>query len=67
MCGRYILIQKAGLAAYQNQPWVPSTARPVLRVGRVAFPAIKSWTTSIVDDKYDKILRLMVSAIEDRP
>ena len=59
--------KKAGLAAYQNKPWVPSTARPVLRVGRVAFPAIKSWTASIVDDKYDTILRLMVSAIEDRP
>ena len=59
--------KKAGLKTYQNLPWDPTEARPNLRLGRVSFPAIRSWTASTVDEKYDTMFKLLVSALEDRP
>ena len=59
--------KKAGLKDYQNLPWDPAGSRKTLRLARVPFPVIRSWTASTVDEHYDPLFKLMVSALEDRP
>ena len=57
--------KKAGYEKYQNQPWDPTEARELLRLGRVPFPGIRNWTGSTVDAKYSNMFKLMVSVLEN--
>jgi hypothetical protein len=57
--------KNAQLEDYQNAPWKPEHARPLLRLARVVFPSVKQWTQNIVDEKYDPILKLQTAGLGD--
>ena len=44
--------KEAGIAGYANLPWDPKEARPLLRLARTQFPAIRPWTAHVVDEQY---------------
>jgi hypothetical protein len=58
--------REAGLAEYQNAPWKPENARPLLRLARAAFPGIRPWSQSAVDEYYDPMLKLEAAALGDQ-
>ncbi len=51
---------EAGVGNFKNQPWLPERARNVLRLGRLSFPEIRDWTTSVVDQKYQSWIQFVV-------
>ncbi len=57
--------KNANMADYQNAPWNPEEARPLLRLARTVFPDIKSWTQNTVDEHYDPILKLQTAGLGD--
>jgi hypothetical protein len=58
--------REAGMEAYQNRPWLPARARALLRKARVLFPSVEPWTASVVDEKFDAMYKLTLSAMEGR-
>lgn len=57
--------KNAKLEDYQNAPWKPSNARKILRLARVVFPDIKTWTQDLVDEHYDPTLKLFAAGHDD--
>lgn len=41
---------------FQNKPWQPAQARPLLRLASLSFPEIRSWTGRIVADPQTDLL-----------
>jgi Alginate lyase len=56
--------RKAAVADYQNVPWKPEAARPLLRLARPLFPEIRAWTEKVVDPNYEPFLKLFVARCE---
>jgi hypothetical protein len=50
--------KNSGQKDFLNQPWDPKGARKLLRMGRIIFPDIRSWTAGIVDEQYDPVDKL---------
>ncbi|MGH7212315.1 MAG: alginate lyase family protein, partial [Acetobacteraceae bacterium] len=48
--------------AFQNQPWDPAQARPLLRLARLVFPEVRAWTGDVVDAGYDERISLLAAA-----
>ena len=51
----------AGQKDFLNQPWDPKAARNLLRLGRAALPEIRDWTTGLLDENYDPVIKLTVA------
>ena len=44
--------RQAGDPVFTNAAWNPKEARPLLRLARTRFPAVRPWTESLVDEDY---------------
>lgn len=55
----------AGQKEFQNQNWDPKNARKLLRMARIRYPAIRSWSEDVVDNNYPPWIKLLAAVNVD--
>lgn len=48
---------------FQMKSWDPKEARGLFLIARQVFPDIRSWTTNVVDERYDPSMKLLANLL----